>query len=86
MESWAALVSVEYDRRLENSDYAVDDESQIAQSRLTDFGRRPGPSVSAQNFGHDSRSGNRYPKLIPVSKLFTKLKDKIDDVAYYLIF
>ena len=84
MESWAALVSVDYDLRLEHSDSAVDDES--AQSRLTDFGRRPGPSVSAQNFGHDSRSGNRYPKLIPVSKLFTKLKDKIDDVAYYLIF
>jgi hypothetical protein len=85
MESWAALVSVEYDRRLEHSDYAVD-EGHAAQSRLTDLGRRPGPSVSAHNFGHDSRSGHRFPELIPVSKLFKKLKDKIDDVAYYLIF
>ena len=85
MESWAALVSFEYDRRLENSDFAIA-ECQIAQSRLTDFGMRPGPSVSAHNFGHDSRSGHRFSDLIPVSNFFKKLKDNINDSASYLSF
>ncbi len=85
MESWAKLVSDEYDRRMENPDHAVN-ECQKKRSHLTDRLCMSSSSVSANNFGHDSRNGHRFPELMSASKVFKKLKEKIDDAANYLIF
>ena len=82
MESWAKLVSDKFDRRIESSDHALD-HCQIVRSQIKDFDVHSGSSISAHNFGHDSRNENRY---LSVSKVFKKLKDTIDSVADYLIF
>ncbi len=85
MESWAKLVSDEFDRRIESPDHALDD-CQIVRSLIKDFDWKSGSfssSISAHNFGHDSRNGNRYPS---VRKVFKKVKDTIDSVADILIF